>query len=145
MWHFSKEIFSYWETTFTLVGTTASITFVILELKWCARPLTENLEREGVEEKSWINVTGVLSNVVFWDDLRYITLKLNTVMIRGNKSRYKNQMFSPLEIIKSRMWPLLCVGCITVWVSPKLSRTRGPLSSGFLTWILKSSTTNTQS
>ena len=47
------------------------------------------------------------------------------------------KLFRPLEITKSRMWPLLCVGCVSCWESPKLSRTThsssAPLSSGLST------------
>ena len=136
------------EITFTLVGAMAFMTFLILELKWCTRSLTENLERGSVEEKASMNMSPVFSVMYHFETTSVWTFVYIVISLAKKTQQWSErttsdtrtlEMFRPSEITKSRMWPLLCMGCVTCWVSPKLSRTQHSslvhLSSGLLTWM----------
>lgn len=115
-------------------------------------------ESGGVEEKAWINISLVFSVIhCFVITSVWIFVYTATALSKKTQEWYERalsdtstlEIFRFLEMTRYKVCPLLCVGSITCWVSPKLSRTQhnslAPLSWPLSTWMLKSPIITTQS
>ncbi len=130
LWHFSKALFSY-QKQLQLAMT--SVTFMTSEPKVSTKLSMEAEGKSAVGVKAWVNNEQVFSLINFFliplfefyrcqQKLSFQRKHSQTRSERATSFTTTSDVFRPLEMMRSKICPLLCVESVTSWESPKSSK-----------------------